>query len=251
MTAFPASLIGVLLAALIGVSWYCFRLRSQWLRERADKRDQLDKAQTLDRLHRARIIAEERQRIFGDLHDDIGAKLLDLIHTATTPEQADLARAALQDLRDVVSRTRGAPGTLLQVLGEVREEAASRLAAGAIQLDWQQSLDLPDPALDHGHALHLYRIIREAISNALKHAQPRQLRIRVAALAADELLLDITDDGAEPFEGVSLQGQGTRTMRSRAEALRGSIAWQPGTVGGTKVVLRVPLPRCQPPLNGG
>ena len=59
----------------------------------------------------AEAIAAERERIYSDLHDDIGAKLLGLIHSAPNPLQADSARAILQDLRDVVTRSRGTPGT--------------------------------------------------------------------------------------------------------------------------------------------
>lgn len=222
--------------------WFARRLRARF-DEMEPRRPTDGEAEDLARLRRAEIIAEERDRIFGDLHDDIGAKLLELVHTASTPEQADLARAALQDLRDVVSRSRGAPGTLLQVLGEMRAEAESRLAAGDVALDWQQRDDLPDPKLDHGHALHLYRIVREAISNALRHARPGRVRIRVSALGVDELLLDITDDGPEPWRPGVGDGQGTLGMRQRASELHGSIDWGRGTTGGTKVVLRVPLPK--------
>ena len=84
--------------------------------------------------------------------------------------------------------------------------------------------------------------MRESISNALRHARPGRVRIRVSALGDDELLLDITDDGPEPWQPGAGDGQGTRGMRQRASELRGSIDWDQGTTGGTKVVLRVPLP---------
>ena len=236
----------VLAVVAIGLWRSNRRLRAARDRER-DTATAPSEAADLARLRRAGIIARERERIYGDLHDDIGAKLLELVHTATTPEQADLARTALQDLRDVVSRSRGEPGTLLQVLGEMRAEAESRLAAGDVALDWQQTDDLPDPKLDHGHALHLYRIVREAISNALRHARPGRVRIRVSALDAGELLLDITDDGPQPWQPGYGDGQGTRGMRERAGELHGSIDWDQGTTGGTKVVLRVPLTRPEGP----
>lgn len=199
--------------------------------------DALAKARQLSRIQ---AIAEERERIYSDLHDDIGAKLLDLVYRAETPETADLARSVLQDLRDVVSRARGAPGSLSQVLGEIRAEAASRLEVVGIELRWESDPSLPDPMLDHGHALHLFRIVREAMTNALRHAQPTRIRIRAFAQAG-LLMLDITDDGHAPTAAPE-GGRGTQTMRHRAEALHGSITWDPGTAGGTKVVLRMPLP---------
>ena len=188
---------------------------------------------------REQAASQERERIYSDLHDDLGAKLLSLVYRAESPVQADLARAILQDLRDVVTRSRGTPGTLGDVLADIRGEAARRLAAVGIGLSWDEAGDLPDPLLDTGHALHLHRIVREAISNTIRHAQARHLRVRVRA-SAGELLLDLTDDGSGVPAAV-LAGSGMRNMRTRAGELEGRIDWAPGTEGGAKVLLRMPL----------
>ena len=188
---------------------------------------------------REQAASQERERIYADLHDDLGAKLLGLVYQAESPVQADLARAILQDLRDVVTRSRGTPGTLGDVLADIRGEAAQRLAAVGIGLSWDEAGDLPDPLLDTGHALHLHRIVREAISNTIRHAQARHLRVRVRA-SAGELLLDLTDDGSGVPAAV-LAGSGMRNMRTRAGELDGRIDWAPGTEGGAKVLLRMPL----------
>ena len=188
---------------------------------------------------REQAASQERERIYSDLHDDLGAKLLSLVYRAESPVQADLARAILQDLRDVVTRSRGTPGRLGDVLADIRGEAAQRLAAVGIGLRWDEADDLPDPLLDTGHALHLHRIVREAISNTIRHAQARHLRVRVRA-SAGELLLDLTDDGSGVPAAV-LAGSGMRNMRTRAGELDGRIDWVPGTEGGAKVLLRMPL----------
>lgn len=188
----------------------------------------------------ARASAGERERIYGDLHDDLGAKLLTLIYQAESPLQADLARSILQDLRDVVTRSRGEPGTLGDVLAGIRSEATQRLSAVGIGLIWDEADDLPDPALDSGRALHLYRIVREAISNVIRHAQARRLRVRVRALRGD-LRLELTDDGSGAAVGAPPGGSGMRNMRDRAGELEGRIDWIPGTEGGTKVLLSMPL----------
>jgi signal transduction histidine kinase len=186
-------------------------------------------------------VARERERIHDDLHDDLGARLLQLVYAAPDAATADLARAALQDLRDVVSRARGASGGLHEVLADVRAEAAQRLSAAGIALRWEQADDLPELAFDRARALHLYRIVREAISNAIRHAQARALRVRVR-LGADRLALELTDDGTGAEAGAAdAAGQGMRSMRARAEQLHGAIRWAPGTEGGTKVLLTVPV----------
>ncbi|MGQ0801339.1 MAG: sensor histidine kinase [Pseudomarimonas sp.] len=192
----------------------------------------------------ARTAAEERERIYADLHDDLGARLLELIYSAPDQASGDRARAILQDLRDVVSRSRSDPGTLLDVLASIRSEATQRLNAAGAELNWQAADDLPDPALDQATALHLHRIVREAISNAIRHARARRLRVRVALGTGRELMLELTDEGgiepapAEPANA----GTGVSNMRARAQALHGDIRWTAGTLGGTKVLLKAPLP---------
>ncbi len=188
---------------------------------------------------RAQAAAEERERVYSNLHDDLGAKLLQLIYTAATPEQADVARSLLQDVRDVVTRSRGAPGTLLQVLGEIRSEAEQRLRSVGIALDWQQPDDLPDPDLDQGQSLHLFRIVREAISNVIRHARAQTLRVRMAS-DGRALRVELIDDGIGPNSNGS--GRGKDNMRARARELEGDITWKGGTSGGTKVLLSFPLP---------
>lgn len=228
-----------LLATFVVYGVTALRLRS--LRAALAARDELADVRLRGRESQVREQATtlERERIYSDLHDDLGAKLLSMVYRAESPVQADLARAILQDLRDVVTRSRGTPGTLGDVLADIRAEAMQRLTDVGIGLDWDESGDLPDPLLDTGHALHLHRIVREAISNTIRHAQARHLRIRVRARDG-ELLLELTDDGSGVSSEVLL-GSGMRNMRTRAEELDGRIDWVEGTQGGAKVLLRMPL----------
>ena len=212
------------------------RVRAELARERAQSAATLVAREALAREQAA---AAERERIYADLHDDLGARLLGLVHEAQTPQQADRARALLQDLRDVVTRSRGTPGTLGDVLADIRAETAQRLAAAGIALQWDAD-ELPDPALDTGRALHLYRIVREAVSNVIRHAQAQRLRVRIG-VRDTRLQIEITDDGSGAGASAPTGGRGLDTMRERAAELAGAIDWKAGTAGGTKVLLRMPL----------
>ena len=239
MTVWLAAAILSALAALAACVVMALRLHQ--LRAASGKRDAQAEIRISAREGEVREQAalQERERIYSDLHDDLGAKLLSMVYRAESPVQADLARAILQDLRDVVTRSRGTPGTLGDVLADIRTEATQRLEIVGIGLDWDESGHLPDPLLDTGHALHLHRIVREAISNTIRHAHAQHLRIRVRA-RADELLLELTDDGSGVSSEVLL-GSGMRNMRTRAVQLDGQIDWVEGTQGGAKVLLRMPL----------
>ena len=70
---------------------------------------------------RDRALDAERQRIYGDLHDDVGSRLLTLLHRVPASEQP-LVREILQDLRAILSRERSIEGSLLEVLAQLRDE---------------------------------------------------------------------------------------------------------------------------------
>jgi signal transduction histidine kinase len=240
-----ALLAWALLVTTVAVVACTLLLRDRWRRKRTQRQERETEQQLRTAQHRldvAQATEAERRRIYDDLHDDVGGKLLTLLHRVKDPAQVDLVRDVLQDLRDIVSRSRSISGTLLEVLALLRDESERRLDALGVTLDWQQADATGDPPLDDAQAMHLFRIGREAITNALRHARPRHLRVIVARIG-DELLFEVTDDGRF-FDADRLgAGRGTRSMRARADELHGDITWLQGTQGGTKVRLRFPLPR--------
>lgn len=197
----------------------------------------------------AHAIDEERRRIYDDLHDDIGSRLLTLLHRVQEPAQQQMVREILQDLRAILARDRGIEGTLLEVLAQLREETEQRLLTRQVALDWRQADGLPDPPLHRAQGMHLFRIGRESVTNAMRHAPVGRMRVVVDRIGS-ELVFEVTDDGH--FDPTRIgEGRGTRSMQSRAGELHGNISWQAGTLGGTKVLLRFPLPSAAAPAAAG
>lgn len=95
--ALPGVLSGllVLLALLAAYGWRQSRLLRRQLETLAAQQQQERSAS--QQQSRVEAAAEERERIYADLHDDIGAKLLSLVYQAEQPAQADLARSILQE----------------------------------------------------------------------------------------------------------------------------------------------------------
>jgi signal transduction histidine kinase len=196
-------------------------------------------ANALDLIERERIAAQERAKIFRDLHDDIGVKLLALLHTVNDVRQADLVRSIIYDLRDIVSRARRPPGTLLEVLAQIRDEMEQRLEALGANLAWRQDPATPDVATTGPASLNLFRIMREAVTNAIRHGQAREIRVSIVCQGG-VMTFEIANDGGGPMR-VSNTGTGTLGMRERAASLGGTLQLSADPEQGVKVTLQVPL----------
>lgn len=188
-------------------------------------------------LEMARAVAEERERIYRDLHDDVGAKLLSLVYRAALPEDADLARSALSDLRDVVSRTGADTFALEELTADWRQECERRLSEAGLTLEWRS--DIASHLLSQPQALNLGRILREAISNAIRHAQARRVRVSLV-LDAARFCLEIEDDGTGFPQETTAKGRGLRNMAARAARLGGALERDSGELGGCRLRLTIP-----------
>lgn len=194
-------------------------------------------------LERAQAAAVERERIYRDLHDDVGAKLLGLAisaQRASLPREADLARSALQDLRDVVSRSAHANTPLCDLLADLRAETEQRVKAAGLELDWTFPDGDPGIPVSADAALNVSRIVREAVTNVLRHAEASRIGI-VTRLEQQRFVLEVSDNGVGcPASGVRAH-RGMTGMQARAAALRGALSWQSIAPQGCRVTLELPV----------
>ena len=186
--------------------------------------------------------AGERERIYRDLHDDVGAKLLGLAisaERANRPHEADLARSALQDMRDVVSRSAQVATPIGDLLADLRAETEQRVNVSGLVLEWHLPECDTDITVSAEAALNLSRILREAVTNVLRHAAAGRIEV-VARLTGDRFVLDVIDNGAGcPMSEVKPH-RGMIGMQARAAALGGGLNWVRVEPNGCKVTLDVP-----------
>ena len=98
------------------------------------------------------------------------------------------------------------------------------------------------PGLDPETATHLYRIVQQAVHNALVHGRARHIDIALV-VAAGQGRLCVRDNGAGlPAPDLIAQGQGLRNMAYRAQWLGGSLDVHSAPAAGTEVVCHFPLP---------
>ena len=209
-----------------------------------------DLQRTRERLVLAR--EEERRRLRRDLHDGIGPALAGLTLKAETaqamlPPDASDASRQLQDLSDEIRMTvvdvrrvvEGLRPPALDELGLVGActQAVKRLTAAAgvaatVQADNQL------PPLPAAVEVAAFRIVLEAVTNIVRHANARRCCVSLA-LARPCLTVTIVDDGSGLGEDRH-EGNGLATMRERAEELGGSLSVA-DTHPGVRVEAQLPV----------
>ncbi|MBK7263354.1 MAG: sensor histidine kinase [Rubrivivax sp.] len=188
------------------------------------------------------VTARERKRIAADLHDDLGAKLLTIVHTSDSDRISTLAREALEEMRLSVRGLTGRAVRLADALGDWRAEVVSRLAQAGIEADWSAPDDLTQTLSARAY-VQTTRILREATSNIIKHSGASYCALRCQVADGDFQLI-VQDNG----EGISTEadarldrGHGMATMKQRAKQMQGQCLVESGPGFGTVIRLTLPL----------
>jgi signal transduction histidine kinase len=162
---------------------------------------------------------QERERIRRDIHDDLGARLLTLLHSCSTDQQA-LVNEALQDTRSLVNTLNPNPINKSQAINLWQREIQQRCDIAGVELVWSDEKEtLPDIFSARENA-NIGRIFREAISNALRHAHPSKITIVIK-----DRTFSIINDGELHPKSQWQSGNGCRIMKERAEEIGGKIDW--------------------------
>ena len=191
------------------------------------------------------VTARERKRIAADLHDDLGAKLLTIVHTSESERIATLARDALEEMRLSVRGLTGKPVQLDDALADWRSEFVSRLTQAGIEGSWSLTDTEPGTSLTARAFVQTTRILREAVNNIIKHSGATHGAV-TSEVADGTLMLVLRDDGrgiAPPDEERLDRGHGLTTMKQRARQLQGQCLVESGPGLGTVVRLSIPVNR--------
>ncbi|MCW2393763.1 MULTISPECIES: ATP-binding protein [unclassified Sphingobium] len=188
---------------------------------------------------------EERERIARDLHDDVSGLLVTSLLRDKPDAMRNDVRGALLEIRGIVRGASAHNRLLAGLIAELRHEAATRLEAAQIRLDWIAEA-IPDETVTSAQYRHLLSIVRESVTNVLRHASAAHVRVEVK-VADGWLSLMLADDG----EGASLStpaGNGLVNCRRRAEQIGGTFGPIDVTTGFA-VLVKVPLNDRDPGLG--
>jgi signal transduction histidine kinase len=238
----------VFYALLFGAPWAAGRAVRRW--RLSERRLEQEKART------AAAIAEERARIARELHDVVAHSISVMVVQArggrrvlqSEPADANEAFAviertghqALEEMRRLLGMLRRsdeeltlAPQPSLKELERLVEQV--RAAGLPVSLAVEgEARELP-PGVD----LSAYRIVQEALTNALRHAGPARARV-VVRYRADDLELEIADDGPGT-DDASGPGYGLAGMRERVSVYGGELQAGRRPEGGYALRVRLPL----------
>lgn len=201
----------------------------------------------LTEAERQQALLIERQRLMHDMHDGLGSSLLSAMVAVEQgrmqqDEVVGVLRECVDDLRLVIDSLEPVGHDLVSLLATMRYRLGKRLQAGGLSLEWDVQ-DLPPlDWLEPPDALHVLRLLQEALNNVLKHAHATRVRIATRH-AGDRVEIRVEDDG-QGFDISSAQkGRGLRSQVKRAERLGGTLHLETRPGQGTRLSLRLPVNR--------
>ncbi len=204
---------------------------------------------------------EERARISGELHNQVGQELTSLLvglRSMADAQSIQDAKGQIADLRETTTRTLEQVRTLAFEmhtelvedvgLADALERNVARLTERApVAVDYHMA-DLGGQDISHGSMVAVYRGVQEAVTNVIRHADAKNLSVVVRVRG--ENILAIVEDNGSGFDvdavlsGPIEQRFGLLTMREQVRLLGGEVRFESHSGEGTTVFVEVPT--CPP-----
>jgi signal transduction histidine kinase len=191
------------------------------------------------RLEQAQALDRERARIARDMHDELGARITQVMlinEAARQHPQPDFDQIseAIQSvsttLDQIVWTTNPRNDTLEGLVDYVVEFAEEYLAPAGIELLLELPAEVPERSVSSDKRHEILLVVKEALNNIVKHAHASQVRLRIS-FPENELQIVLTDNGSGfQFENVPRTSNGLANMCHRMESIGGNaqIESQPG-----------------------
>ena len=172
-------------------------------------------------LEKQRAIDTERRRIMFDLHDGIGAQLINALNYLKRSKSPDpvlepALSQAMQELRLMIDTMDGDSYQVFELLGIFRDRYETLLTEQNIRLDWNVD-QYPDIEFGPTEALDFLRILQECMSNIAKHSETERV-----SLTTSKFTVEIQDYGIGIADHKS-QGLGLKSMKQRAERIQAKL----------------------------
>jgi PAS domain S-box-containing protein len=199
---------------------------------------------------------EERKRIARELHDDISQRLAILsleLHRCETllPNSATTLRDRIESLKKTTSevardihllshRLHSSQLATMGLVASIKAHCSELAEQRDVEIDFVHS-QVPE-SLPDAISLCLFRVLQEALNNAVKHSGERKFEARLER-ANNELRLTVRDRGVgfDPDIAMYNEGIGLISMRERLSLVKGTMSIVSEPQAGTVITFRVPL----------
>ena len=191
---------------------------------------------------------EERRRLMRDMHDGVGGQLVGLL-LSVRRGAVDNARVAeglqgvMDEIRLMIDSADGSGASLDAMLAVFDSRVRPRVEDAGFAFHWRVERTA-DGDLPPSDVLQVFRIMQEAVTNALKHSGGDRIEVVVSDRAPGELEIAVADNGRGLDRGrakdASARGHGLANLQTRAAALGARLAFE-DAAPGVRVVLKTPL----------
>jgi PAS domain S-box-containing protein len=222
----------------------------------AELRGMHDKLRNLA-VHLLSAREEERRKIAQEIHDELGQSLTAMkMDLRWVEKRLGPGTELLQDkVRGLVGMADQTISLVQRIAGEIRPRMLDDLGLAAA-LEWLGDdfmrrtgircdivTDFPETLVGGNSATTLYRIVQEALTNAVRHSSARRVAVELAR-RGQALELRVTDDGVGITQEqiANPRSYGILGIRERTQGLEGNVAISGHTGRGTTIVVTVPLP---------
>lgn len=219
-------------------------------------RERTDRLQALQQENLRLRIIEEKERIYGYLHDSLGSRLTNIFVSNNVARSAaggnpsvmqdmldrieENAQAGLNDLKEILSGSVDPGRSMIDFRVVLELQVRRRLELKKVEFGYAGIVEelnaLPGPI-----AVEVEKLLQELVSNVMKHADASRVLLSTEIIA-DRLFLDFRDDGCGFDPSVIRPDSfGLINIRNRLERLGGALKLIAGTGNGTQILIEIPV----------
>ncbi|MEM7781603.1 MAG: ATP-binding protein [Pseudomonadota bacterium] len=196
---------------------------------------------------REQALSDERKRIMRDMHDGLGSQLMGMLLAArrgkADPDKvAEGLQQVIDELRLMIESMDSVGDSLGTALTGFRSRFQPRIEDAGFAFEWENRLGDSVPSYPPRKTLQLFRIMQEAVANALKHSGGDRISIQIDhdASSDNSLVVSVRDNG-QGIRAPRRGGHGLENMRARAAKEGGSVEFaDPKNEAGGAVHIRFP-----------
>ncbi|MCB0706562.1 MAG: hypothetical protein KDC34_14710 [Saprospiraceae bacterium] len=206
-------------------------------------------------IERQAALQGERNRIAGELHDDLGSGLSVIRFLSdeigleeADPEKQDqmskianLSSGLVERMRDIIWALNTDNDKLENLLHFLRRYAVSYLADNKLTCQFNFPDEIPDLEINGERRRNVLLMFKEILHNVVKHADASQVKINME-INAHLLMIEISDNGKGMPEGPVRPGaNGLKNLRNRTHSNGGKVKWTTNEWRGTTVQIQEPV----------